>query len=171
MNYIVAVCGVLHRMHAGRARGPIAQPGIDTRSYAIINVSFASGIDRPLYWQFIHRSPFSSHHCGILARSIHGTMRAIVLYERLASIHLKSRQIFISFRTKLEIKVQQSVKKQDAKLFSSHAVEIYLLMRYIWRIIEMERYRYSVLSIQLINKRAFALFDHLVPEHGQRADL
>lgn len=35
----------------------------------------------------------------------------------------------------------------------------------------MERYRYSVLSIQLINKRAFALFDHLVLEHGQRADL
>lgn len=27
------------------------------------------------------------------------------------------------------------------------------------------------LSIQLINKRAFALFDHLVLEHGQRADL
>lgn len=37
------------------------------------------------------------------------------------------------------------------------------------RIIEMERYRYSALSIQLINKRA--LFDHLVLEHGQRADL
>lgn len=66
--------GVLHRMHAARARGPIAQPGIDTRSYAIINVSFASGIDRPLYWQFIHCSPFSFHHCGILVDSIHGTM-------------------------------------------------------------------------------------------------
>lgn len=35
--------------------------GIDTRSYAIINVSFALGIDRDLlYWQFIPRSLFSS---------------------------------------------------------------------------------------------------------------
>lgn len=72
--------GVLHRMHAARARGPIAQPGIDTRSYAIINVSFASGIDRPLYWQFIHRSPFSFHHCGILVDSIHGTMLTAIDY-------------------------------------------------------------------------------------------
>lgn len=43
------------------ARGLLVQPGIDTRSYAIINVSFASGIDRPLYWQFIQRSPFFLH--------------------------------------------------------------------------------------------------------------
>lgn len=131
MNYIVAVCGVLHRMHAGRARGPIAQPGIDTRSYAIINVSFASGIDRPLYWQFIHRSPFSSHHCGILARSIHGTMRAIVFYERLASIHLKSRQIFISFRTKLEIKVQQSVETRCKTLLLARSRNIFAYAIYM----------------------------------------
>lgn len=88
-------------MHAGRARGPIAQPGIDTRSYAIINVSFASGIDRPLYWQFIHRSPFSSHHCGILARSIHNdnandrALRTVGVntFEKSTDIHQFSNEI------------------------------------------------------------------------------
>lgn len=60
MNYIVAVCGVhrTHRAQRCQPRGLLVQSGIDTRSYAIINVSFASGIDRPLYWQALFISFF-----------------------------------------------------------------------------------------------------------------
>lgn len=72
------------------ARGPIAQPGIDTRSYAIINVSFASGIDRPLYWQFIHRSPFSTHpnHSPILVGSIQCERLCLKCFPMFFSIYI-----------------------------------------------------------------------------------
>lgn len=63
------------------ARGPLVQPGIDTPSYAIINVSFASGIDRPFHWQFIRLAPFylhphfsASRARGICSGSISGTI-------------------------------------------------------------------------------------------------
>ena len=83
MNYIVAVCGVhrTHRAQRCQPRGLLVQSGIDTRSYAIINVSFASGIDRPLYWQFIHRSPFFPCPClsGSRAR---GICRGFILTAR-----------------------------------------------------------------------------------------
>lgn len=59
--------------------------------------------------------------------------------------------------------------KQDAKLLKLFRDRNIFARTIYVRIIEMERYRYSALSIQLINKRA--LFDHLVLEHGQRADL
>lgn len=91
------------------ARGPIAQPGIDTRSYAIINVSFASGIDRPLYWQFIHRSPFSTHpnHSPILVGSIQCERLCLKCFPMFFSIYIYIfwKLCFVSLKGKSSLSI------------------------------------------------------------------